>query len=77
MKKSASPEKKSAVRIYLVNETAADGQPIDERLVRAGSQAQAIRHVTLGRFEAEAASTEDVARLVSAGTEIQTAGEEA
>ena len=75
MKKSASAEKKSVARIYVVTETTESG--VDERLVRAASQAQAIRHVVIGRFDAAAASTEDVARLVAAGTAIQTAGEEA
>ena len=72
----AKAEKKAVVRIYVVKETAADGKTT-ERLVRAGSQAQAIRHVVIGRFDAETASTEDVARLVGDGAEIQTAGEEA
>ena len=68
--------KKTATRIYVVSEVNGSGGEV-EHLVRAVSQASAIRHVTLGRFEARAANTEDVARLISAGVTLQTAGEEA
>jgi hypothetical protein len=60
-------------RIYRVVETESD-KP--DRLVEAGSQAQAVRHVVGERFEAVVATPREVANLVSKGVMVETAGEE-
>lgn len=56
-------ESNTARRVYVVKEDDADGKTINESLVKAGSQAQAIQHVVKGRFSAEAASVETILRL--------------
>lgn len=61
-------------RLYVVVEN--DGKAIVEKLVRAGSQAQAVSHVVKARFSAEAAKSDDVARLMAAGVTVQEAGAE-
>jgi len=56
-------EKKTPTRIYIVTETI-PGNPLpEERLVRATSQAQAIRHVVGQRFDARVASQDDMLAL--------------
>jgi hypothetical protein len=60
-------------RIYRVIETESDAA---DRLVDAGSQSQAIRHVVGSRFEATIASPHEVANLVSKGVMVETAGSE-
>lgn len=43
------------------------------RLVEAGTQAQAVRHVTKDAVTCRVASTKDVAALVGAGVKVETA----
>ena len=57
---------KTPTRIYRVN----------DRLVRATSQAQAIRHVA-SSFTVRVATQDDIADLVAEGAKVETAGEEA
>lgn len=58
-------------RIYFV--TAEDGE---QRLVRAASTAAAIGHVARERYTCAVASQETLVELLSAGDEVETAGEE-
>lgn len=55
-------------RIYLVTEANA-GQSV-ERLVRAGSQSQALNAVIHPRFSVTKASTDDVVRLMGSGEKV-------
>lgn len=66
-------ETKSAKRIYVVSEEVA-GNVVNEWLVKATSQAQAIAHVVKGRFTAEAANVEAIIRLKD--KDVQEAGQE-
>lgn len=54
-------------RIYRVD----DGK--QDRLVRATSQAQAVRHVASG-FAVRVATQDDIANLVGEGVKVETAG---
>lgn len=63
---------KAARRVYVVTEALPNEATLAEHLVRAGSQAQAIAHIVRRRFEAQAASTDDVLRLRD--VEVQDAG---
>lgn len=56
-------------RIYVV--TSPNGTGITERLIEAGSQAEAIRLVMRGSFAAKAASSQDVARMMAAGQTVE------
>lgn len=62
-------------RVYVVSEFEGD-KLMSEKLVRAGSQAAAIRHIVGGRFSADAAKSEDVVRLMTEGVTVQDAGAE-
>lgn len=57
-------------RIYLVTGTAKDAQPA---LIRATSQAGAIRHYVLGKASAEAATQDKLIEVISAGGKVQDA----
>jgi hypothetical protein len=57
-------------RIYLVTDRDTQAQ----RLIRATSQAQAIRHAVSGRFEAEVASQDHIVLRMLAGDPVETAG---
>lgn len=59
--------------LYVVS----DSEKGDERLVDANSRAQAIRHVSLGRFGAKPATPRDVARLMDAGIRVEDASGDA
>jgi hypothetical protein len=61
-------------RIYVVTAMDNDGNTADEFLVKAASQAQAIRHVVGEMFHAEVAEQEDLVRLVGAGKKVGVAG---
>lgn len=61
----------SKTRLYRVIET--EGASPD-RLVEAGGQAQAIRHVVRERYEARIATPHEVAKLVSGGVLVEVAG---
>ena len=67
-------EGKAVKRVYLVTETTEKDDV--ERLVRAGSQHQAVAHVVKGRFDATIAKVDDVARLVASGVLVVDAGTE-
>ena len=47
-----------------------------DKLVMAGSQAQAIRHVVGERYEAIIATPHEVAKLVGAGVNLEIAGDD-
>ena len=55
-------------RIYIVR-SKGDTQPA--RLIQAGNPAQAMRHVANDLFAVKAASSFDVAELMSAGTTLE------
>ena len=59
----------SPTRIYRINDGKAD------RLIRAASQAQAVRHVASG-FAVRVATQDDIANLVGGGVRVETAGAE-
>jgi hypothetical protein len=62
-------------RIYLVEEKRDD--VTESFLVRASSQARAIRHVAqLTRFTAKVADPDELVDLASKGVKVQAAGEE-
>jgi hypothetical protein len=56
-------------RIYLVT----DHDTQAKRLIRAVSQAQAIRHAVQGRFEATVASQDDLLLLLGGGQAVESA----
>ena len=60
-----------ARRIYVV----VDAVSTDQRLVRASSPAQAVRHVAQ-IFSARPATADDVAVLFSSGVRVEDAGEQ-
>lgn len=57
-------------RIYFVVDTAEGGA---ELLVRATSQAQAIRHAARNRYRAAVAGQEEIVRLLGAGAKVEDA----
>lgn len=59
-------------RIYRVDEKNDSGDTIASFLVRASSNAQAVRHKAQ-RFVADVASQDDVAELIASGRKIETA----
>lgn len=61
----------SVTRIYAVSE-----KQKPDRLVEAGSAAQAIRHCVRQQFEAEAATPKDIAALMGAGIKVEKASED-
>lgn len=60
---------KTPTRIYRID----DGR--GDRLIRAASQAQAIRHVASG-FAVRVATQDDIANLVSEGIKVEKAGDQ-
>ena len=58
-----------STRIYLVT----DQESQAKRLIRAASQAQAIRHAVASRFGAEVASQNDLVQLLAAGQAAESA----
>lgn len=58
-----------STRIYLVT----DRETQAKRLIRAGSQAQAIRHAVQRRFEATVAGQDDLVQALAAGSPIESA----
>lgn len=65
----------SEKRIYIVG-VHEEGKKVAHRLVRAGTVAQAIRHVAKPMFEAEVASQDRLVELVSHGIKVEDAGED-
>ena len=57
-------------RIYLVT----DVETYKHRLIRAGNQAQAIRHAAQTRFDIEVADQDDLASLLTSGIPVEMAG---
>lgn len=61
----------SVKRIYLVKPTDSElGKP---RLIRAATQAQALRHATNTTLACSVASTDEVAQLVGDGVKVESA----
>ena len=59
-----------STRIYLVT----DVETNKHRLIRAGNQAQAIRHAAQTRFDLEVAGQDDLVNLLTGGIPIELAG---
>jgi hypothetical protein len=59
-----------STRIYLVT----DVETNKHRLIRAGNQAQAIRHAAQTRFDIEVAGQDDLVNLLTGGIPIELAG---
>ena len=57
-------------RIYLVT----DVETNKHRLIRAGNQAQAIRHAAQTRFDIEVAGQDDLVSLLTSGIPVEMAG---
>ena len=58
----------SNTRIY----TVIDGE--NQRLVRAASPAQAVRHVANNQFDVRVSTQTDLENLINAGVKVETAG---
>ena len=58
-----------STRIYLVT----DRETQAKRLIRAGSQAQAIRHAAQSRYGVEVAGQDDLVQLLDAGQTVESA----
>jgi hypothetical protein len=58
-----------STRIYLVT----DQESQAKRLIRAGSQAQAIRHAAQSRFAIEVAGQDDLVQLLASGQAVESA----
>jgi hypothetical protein len=61
-------------RIYLVTHHGAE--EAEHFLVRAGSQAQAVRHVAKNRFDCRVAEQDDIVEHVGTGVKVQVASNE-
>ena len=59
-----------STRIYLVT----DVETNKHRLIRAGNQAQAIRHAAQTRFDIEVAGQDDLVSLLTSGISVEMAG---
>ena len=59
-----------STRIYLVT----DRDTQAKRLIRAGTQAQAIRHAAQSRFDIEVAGQDDLVQLLGSGQAVEVAG---
>ena len=62
----------ATTRIYVVRDTANESK----RLVRASTQAQAIRHVVKDRFEVTVADQETLVFMMSGGAKVEDAAVE-
>lgn len=60
-------------RIYRVTPKAEGAEPKESRLVRAGSQAQALRHVAAETLAVSLASQQDLVELLGAGVKVDDA----
>jgi hypothetical protein len=58
-----------STRIYLVT----DVETNKHRLIRAGNQAQAIRHAAQTRFDIEVAGQDDLVSLLTSGIPVELA----
>lgn len=64
-------------RIYLVQPNVViDGKPAPAKLIEAVTPSQAIRHASKNSFTIAVATPKQVAQLVKAGTELETASDE-
>lgn len=59
-----------SARIYLVT----DVETNKHRLIRAGNQAQTIRHAAQTRFDIEVAGQDDLVSLLTSGIPVELAG---
>jgi hypothetical protein len=64
----------TTTRVYAVTDTSVADMNI--RLVRAGSQAQAIRHVVGSRYKAKPAAVDEVVQHMGSGVKVEEAGKE-
>lgn len=62
-----------STRIYLVT----DRDTQAKRLIRAGTQAQAIRHAAASRFDIAVAGQDDLVELLAAGQAVESAAQTA
>lgn len=60
-----------STRIYLVT----DRESQAKRLIRASSQAQAVRHAAQSRYGVEVASQDDLVQLLDAGQAVESAAQ--
>lgn len=60
-----------STRIYLVT----DRESQAKRLIRASSQAQAVRHAAQSRYSVEVASQDDLVQLLDAGQAVESAAQ--
>lgn len=60
------------VRVYLVTDKVTD----EQRLIRATTPAQAVRHAASQRYGVRVAAVETVIELLEGGAKVETAGEE-
>jgi hypothetical protein len=62
-------------RIYLVTQSTGEGSGAadSQHLVRAASQAQAIRHVVSDQFSADVATQDDLVTLLGRGVKVREA----
>ncbi len=65
----------AAKRIYIIREVI-DPKQSTSRLVRASSQAQALRHVAEGRFLVDVANQEEIVHNITSGTLVEDAKSE-
>ena len=65
-----------STRIYKVEDKAEENEPRRIALVRAGTPAQAMRHVAANQYEIAVATQDDLVNLVANGVKVETAGEE-
>jgi hypothetical protein len=62
----------SNTRIYLVTDTESNVH----HLIRAGNQAQALRHAARNKFDVEVAGQDDLVKLVANGHAVEDASSE-
>lgn len=60
-----------STRIYLVT----DRDTQAKRLIRAGNQAQAIRHAAASRFDIAVAGQDDLVELLASGQAVESAAQ--
>jgi hypothetical protein len=63
----------SSTRIYAVKPKGSEGPP---RLIRASTQAQAMRHVARDTLQCAVASQDDIVTAINAGAKVETSSDE-
>lgn len=67
--------KKADSRIYVVKSKGSENNPADTSLVRAKTKAAALRHLAAQVFVADVAKQQELVDLVTAGVQVEDAGE--